>query len=533
MVRPARIALPTLLAVLATLIGFGPASGEPTSTPVGGGKSQIVRIRSWLANPDQAPPQLRSRIQALADAVATEPSRLAEPPPAPYGHVFNHDVTGLPQNEESISACTTDPDIVIGGTNDFRGFLDPHGDFTGWYFSNDGGATLESEGLLPPVNVAGQPTGSGGDPAFVAGGGCKLYAANLNVEENSGVGVYRTTPGTLSSCSGASCWPTRRNVDTAAPGHFLDKDWLDVGVSGGAGEVVWVAYGDLYAFDETGTEHGGTIKAVRCTATLSSCTAPVVLSDGQQVAEYPDVTIGPDGRVYVTWTEFTGGSFTGPAERGWFAVAQPGSTTFSAPRLVFPKDGNALRGHPLGLLHSNDFRLIGTISTNTVRMVSGHPRVFATWDTCKKELGGGVCEGAQVLLRHSDDFGATWSAPRVISAGGDNYFASIDTDPVTGAIVVAYYTSRFDRIFRNRQDVELVRLNTNGAVVDRRRVTDRSNEPEADPVLQGSFIGDYLEVSAAGGTAYVHYNANQRSEQLLGRGLAEPQQDNYLARVHL
>jgi hypothetical protein len=51
--------------------------------------------------------------------------------------------------------------------------------------------------------------------------------------------------------------------------------------------------------------------------------------------------------------------------------------------------------------------------------------------------------------------------------------------------------------------------------------------------LQGTFIGDYLEVSAVDGTASAHYNGNQRSEQFVGKGLAVPQQDNDLARVRL
>jgi hypothetical protein len=531
MARSARIAVTLLLLTLVALPAFGGIT-RSTSTLRGGGVSQIVRIRYWLAHPEEAPAQFRPQFQGLGAALAHWSPRMggaAQQPP--FGHVFNNDTTGLPQDEESVSVCTGDPRVVIGGTNDFRGLIDPEGNFTGWYFSNDGGATLTNEGLLPTVQVAGQPTPSGGDPVFVAGSNCNLYAATLNYLVDSGVGVYRTTPSRLAGCSGAACWPTRVNVDTAAPGHFLDKEWMDAGMSGSAGEVVWVAYGDLYDFDETGTEHGGTIKAIRCTADLSSCTAPIVVSVGQQVAEYPDVTIGPDGRVYITWTEFTRGSFTGPAELSWFAVAEAGSTTFSAPRPVFPKDQKALRGHPLGLIHSNDFRLIGTTSTNTVKIVNGQPRVFATWNRCKKEILGGVCEEAQVMLRYSDDLGLTWSAPAAISAGGDNYFQSIDTDPVTGAIVVAYYTSRYDPVFHNRQDVEVVTLDDNGRVIKRQRATDESNEPEADQLLQGAFIGDYLEVSAVGGTAYVHYNGNQRSEQFLGTALPEPQQDNYLAMV--
>jgi hypothetical protein len=66
-------------------------------------------------------------------------------------------------------------------------------------------------------------------------------------------------------------------------------------------------------------------------------------------------------------------------------------------------------------------------------------------------------------------------------------------------VEVAYYTNRFDPVFHNRQDVELVELNAaTSAVTDRQRLTSLSNESEADPLLGGLFIGDYIEVYAAG-----------------------------------
>jgi len=136
------------------------------------------------------------------------------------------------------------------------------------------------------------------------------------------------------------------------------------------------------------------------------------------------------------------------------------------------------------------------------------------------------------MLTWSADQGRTWSRPRPISKRGDNYFPELDTDPATGAIVGAWYTNRFDPIFHNRQDVELVRLRNDGTVARRQRVTKISNETESDPILGGAFIGDYLEVTANRGRAWVHYNANERHVALIGEGLPIPQQDNYLTRVN-
>jgi hypothetical protein len=59
-------------------------------------------------------------------------------------------------------------------------------------------------------------------------------------------------------------------------------------------------------------------------------------------------------------------------------------------------------------------------------------------------------------------------------------------------------------------------------VARRQRVTKISNETEADPLLGGAFIGDYLEITANRGRAWVHHNANERHVALLGQGLPIP-----------
>jgi hypothetical protein len=72
-----------------------------------------------------------------------------------------------------------------------------------------------------------------------------------------------------------------------------------------------------------------------------------------------------------------------------------------------------------------------------------------------------------------------------------------------------------------------------GTVVNRQRLKPVSNETEADVVLHGLFIGDYFEVFARRGVAYVHYNANYRLVRVLGLGIPVRQQDNYLTKAHL
>jgi hypothetical protein len=540
MTRGSKVARWSVLVLLLALVAL-PAHGVDKQGKQAirqlGHFSQSVATRYWIANPDQAPEGLRGRFQAAHDAAARGAPGALAAPASVVGDRFNRDVTGLPQNEESVAVCRTRPNVVLGGTNDYRGLLDPLENFTGWHLSVNGGGSVANEGLLPPVQIGGADVASGGDPVDVADAGCRLYAGSLNYDpvdpfhRPNGVGVYRTDPATLAGCPGGvdpACWPTRRAVAIAEPSHFLDKEWIHVGRSGSAGNVVWATYSD-FTIDDT-APLGFTraeIFAVRCTADLASCTDPIPISVDDQDVQFSDVTVGPDGRTYVSWAQIQGELEQTPQTFVVkLRVAEPGSTTFGPERVVHVEDLAIPFG---GFLHANDFR-IATYPKHEVRMVGGKPRVFVVWDACRARPLDTVCEESVVKLRHSDNLGATWSAPRRISpAVGEHYFPTISSDQAGGGIAVAWFTNRFDRIFHNRQDVELVTLNpATGAVVRSQRLTSPSNEPEADPLLGGVFIGDYIEVFAHRGTAWVHYNANYTRMRLLGEGFPVAQQDNYL-----
>jgi len=165
-------------------------------------------------------------------------------------------------------------------------------------------------------------------------------------------------------------------------------------------------------------------------------------------------------------------------------------------------------------------------------MVDGHPRIFVVWEACSVRVFDFLCEEPQIKLKFSDNSGAKWSPGIILSQGGENYFPTIAADPASQRLAVAWYTSRSDPLFHNRQDVELVTLDPSTGTVTRRQVvTAVSNETEADPVLGGFFIGDYFEDAADRGTAYIHFNANYRSIEFLGEGLPIPQQDNFLIKA--
>ena len=132
----------------------------------------------------------------------------------------------------------------------------------------------------------------------------------------------------------------------------------------------------------------------------------------------------------------------------------------------------------------------------------------------------------------SNDQGAHWRF-KTVSAGGDNYFPTVAVDHVTGKVGVSWYSNRFDP-FGHRQVVALVTLNGKTLrILKRQELMRVQNEPDADPLLGGAFIGDYFQMAARAGLAYVAYNANYRQVRLLGTGIPVSQQDNYLAVRHM
>ena len=304
---------------------------------------------------------------------------------------YTHDSDGLPQNEESVDICRSDQRVVLGGTNDYRGLLDPAQNFTGWHFSNNGGASLTSEGLLPPVTIFGKAVASGGDPVDRIGEGCRLTRRASTTTRST-----RTATRTASACIA----PPRRRwppADRAAPGrragppgvpsrrrpttHFFDKEWLDVGRSGSAGEVVWVSFTDFT--QDANAPLGFTsarIRALRCSSDLSHCTAPQLISGTDQDTQFSDVTIGPDGRTYLSWVQVEG-ELEGTAQvfTVKLRVAPAGSTQFGPTRIVhretlaIPFDGH---------LHADGLR-VNTLPQSTVAMVNGRPRVLVTWAACR------------------------------------------------------------------------------------------------------------------------------------------------------
>jgi hypothetical protein len=268
---------------------------------------------------------------------------------------------------------------------------------------------------------------------------------------------------------------------------------------------------------------------VRCDADLTSCDPPVLVSGTDIGAHYSDLTVGPYGAAYVSWVDVAEHDDFTQTFTIKLRAAPAGGTGFGPTQVVQVED-KAIQER--GALQSNTFRAV-TIPKTEVRLVGGHPRAYVVWEACQARVReGAVCEGAQVKLRYTDDAGsagARWSGIRTLSGRGNAYFPTISANPGGSALAVAWYTSRYDPVYDNRQDVELATVAVDGTVRRVQRLTPVSNAPEADPFFLGIYVGNYIEVTARDDRVLVGFNASfRRLPYALDGGLPVPQQDNYV-----
>ena len=143
---PARV---LTLGALAIMVVSVPLSGAAEGRPGPADRllthvSQAVAAKYWASHPEAAPERLREGFERIQAVRSLRPSSAAIFPTDPT--LLNDDFLGMPQNEESVGVCEENPDNLLGGTNDYRGLLDPEENFTGWHYSTDGGSLARQGG---------------------------------------------------------------------------------------------------------------------------------------------------------------------------------------------------------------------------------------------------------------------------------------------------------------------------------------------------------------------------------------------------
>ncbi|PYU90519.1 MAG: hypothetical protein DMG25_17010 [Acidobacteria bacterium] len=245
----------------------------------------------------------------------------------------------LPQNEESVDflpnelgATATGPDLVLEGSNDFRGLFGGLGSSLSGYYVHSAGTTSNCslptfEGGMPAVSAGGEDIFAFGDPVVSADPlRHQFFYASIGIGPAiKGINLYKTTTanlintavcpaGTHTDLDAAACWPTSIGIEpffSPNPNSaFDDKPHMRVdealpcapaGCTGaqhvGGGDV-YVAYTLFNAFGKHAQ-----IRLVACTNSLSDCSNPETISGDDFNTQFPHISVRPDGTLSITYVD--------------------------------------------------------------------------------------------------------------------------------------------------------------------------------------------------------------------------------------
>jgi hypothetical protein len=132
--------------------------------------------------------------------------------------------------------------------------------------------------------------------------------------------------------------------------------------------------------------------------------------------------------------------------------------------------------------------------------------------------GRNLGRGNDILASRSTD-GVTWSAPVVVNSdsGAADQLMPALTVGTDGVVSVAWLDTRNDAANVN-YDVYLARTTSSSARMDwgfgtNTRVTTVASNPNNDPRLQGTLIGDYFAIAAGGGVVYPVWTDTRNNNQ--------------------
>ncbi len=415
-------------------------------------------------------------------------------------------------------------DLVVGGATDSR-----FG--SGYYVSRDADCAPEFEGSLP---------GGRGGPVVAADPTRNIFFM-LTLPSPDVLHVFRSPAATLLNATAcpagthtaaqtATCWPTQISLATLIVSPDKAHLAVDERTTGtGAGDV-YIAYGERSIPPDIQV-----IKLVACTNTLSSCSAPLVLSGGDTDAHFAHVAVQPDGDVTLTWINVA------DVDPPTFQIKYRACTPAGAP--TAPTCGATSLVHTetqalFGLLAAQDFD-IATYPKHDHRVDANGTETYVVWDRCKVALlDGRICPDADVVMKASNNNGSTWSALTCVScAAQDQFFPWIRTDRSRHIVNIAYLSSGGDATFHHRLAPFLVHINPGGATpdpVEPHQLVTLQNDPSGNPFHARAGFSDHVGVAARGtgvdgqSRAYIHSTFN--NIQGTYNGVQAPEPNNHLSR---
>ena len=430
------------------------------------------------------------------------------------------------QNEPSVAVDPHNTSVVVAGSNDYCAAIVNGDVWAGYYRSTDGGSSWQDSlvpgypadtsagGLASPAHGS---CGTAGDPSQAFDNAGRLFYAyicfNRGKPVNGGIYVSRYT------ADGAAYDRTvlvKQGVPSAlfeASGLFQDKDNIAVdqtnGPNSGNVYVAWSQY--------TGQAGNNAVLVSRSTDHGLTFSHPVRVAQALGTASFADITVGPDGAVYVTFIDYP--STSNPSTEIRLAKSTDGGATFS-PAVVVASivqfDSSQFAGIPASdcgdgpFACPTGFTFSRFFSSSAV--AADATGVHVVW--AARTAAGGQ---SKIFVRNSPD-GVSWPTPAAtLDAVGTGHQWFPDIASSGGTISVVFYDSRADPAYSparppgntasgaNSGDVvnTFVAQSTNGGVSwSETQVSSHGSNFgwETHGSRRIGFWGDYLYISAVGST---------------------------------
>ena len=365
-------------------------------------------------------------------------------------------------DETSIAVNPLNPKHVVAGAN-----------LNFYYFSMDGGTTW-NEGTMSSVY------GVHGDPSLVFDVDGNLYYAHLS---NPGMNyskwldrivVEKSTTGGMSWSGGVGVglnWPRQQ-----------DKEWLAVDITDSPYRnniyMAWTEF-DKYSPTKIPADSSRMLFS-RSTDGGQSWSSPIRIGEIQGDCIDSDTTVeggmpavGPNGEVYVVWTNKDGIIFDKSLDGG----------------ASFGKD-LTIRSLPVGW----DYDIPGLSRCNGFPVIccdlSHSPYKGTIYIVWADKIYG--TDDTDIFIIESTDGGSSWSEPLRVnndSSSRHQFFPWAVVDQATGVLYVVFYDRR--NTSGNATEVYMAKSTDGGKSFSNFRISDTSFTPIANV-----FLGDYIGVAA-------------------------------------
>ena len=380
------------------------------------------------------------------------------------------------QSENSIFVDPTDPDHVLQSNNSTQ---NPVGSLYGanYFFSYDFGLTWGG-------TVQGAGGSNSGDPA-----------TGINLEGRQYVGFIHSNGGQgIAYSNDGTSWTSV--VCGTPPGgwNILDKNhmWVD-------NSPTSPYEGNVYsAWTGFGNANDSEIEFVRSTNDGLTYSSHMNISSAVNAGSHNqgvNIQTGPNGEVYCTWAIYD--SWPSDETAIGFARSLNGGATFETATRI----RSNIRGVRTSGVGKN--QRVNSFPSSACD-ISGDGTIYVVW----ANIGvPGINTGSDtdIYMIKSSNQGTTWSNPIKVNQdasglGNIHYFPWITCDPETGALSVVFYDDR--NTTASKCEVWCANSFDGGETWEDFRVSDVDFTPTPIPGLAGSYMGDYLGISARGGKVY-------------------------------